>query len=186
MSRLIGLGLLLAGLLYPFAVYFGMEHFAPWQFGLLLGSLWLARALLVNRGLGKGGAGNLWMAVTAIVFCGLLALFDNPLLLRWYPVLISAFMLGMFALSLKYGPPMIERIARLREPQLPAKAVVYTRQVTVAWSVFFLCNGLLAAALTLWAPLSWWMLYTGLISYGLMGLLFAIEWLIRQRVRGRP
>lgn len=29
MSRLIGLVLLLAGLLYPFAVYFGMEHFAP-------------------------------------------------------------------------------------------------------------------------------------------------------------
>ncbi|MET3456895.1 MULTISPECIES: COG4648 family protein [Pseudomonas] len=181
MTRLIGLGLLLAGLLYPFAVYFGMEHFAPWQFGLLLGSLWLARAVL-----GEGGAGSRWMAATAIVFCVLLALFDSPLLLRWYPVLISAFMLGLFALSLKYGPPMIERLARLREPQLPAKAVVYTRQVTVAWSVFFLCNGLLAAALTLWAPLSWWMLYTGLISYGLMGLLFAIEWLIRQRVRGRP
>jgi uncharacterized membrane protein len=30
------------------------------------------------------------------------------------------------------------------------------------------------------------MLYTGLISYGLIGLMFAIEWLIRQRVRGRP
>lgn len=119
-------------------------------------------------------------------FCILLAVFDSPLLLRWYPVLISVFMLGLFILSLKYGPPMVERLARLREPQLPAKAVVYTRQVTVAWCVFFLCNGLLAAALTLWAPLSWWMLYTGLISYGLMGLMFAIEWLIRQRVRGRP
>lgn len=181
MSRLIGLGLLLAGLLYPFAVYFGMEHFAPWQFGLLLGSLWLARALL-----GARKPGSLWMAITAIAFCLLLALFDSPLLLRWYPVLISAFMLGLFGLSLKYGSPMVERLARLREPQLPAKAIVYTRQVTIAWSVFFLCNGLLAAALTLWAPLSWWMLYTGLISYGLMGLLFAIEWLIRQRVRGHP
>ncbi|KAA0976895.1 hypothetical protein [Pseudomonas sp. ANT_H12B] len=181
MSRLIGLGLLLAGLLYPFAVYFGMEHFAPWQFGLLLGSLWLARALL-----GARRPGSLWMAITAIGFCLLLALFDSPLMLRWYPVLISAFMLGLFGLSLKYGPPMIERLARLREPQLPARAIVYTRQVTIAWSVFFLCNGLLAAALTLWAPLSWWMLYTGLISYGLMGLLFAIEWLIRQRVRGHP
>ena len=181
MSRLIGLGLLLAGLLYPFAVYFGMEHFAPWQFGLLLGSLWLARALL-----GARRPGSLWMAITAIVFCLLLALFDSPLLLRWYPVLISAFMLGLFGLSLKYGPPMVERLARMREPQLPAKAIVYTRQVTIVWSVFFLCNGLLAAALTLWAPLSWWMLYTGLISYGLMGLLFAIEWLIRQRVRGHP
>ena len=179
MSRLIGLGLLLAGLLYPFAVYFGMEHFAPWQFGLLLGSLWLARALLGSR-----KPGSVWMAITAITFCLLLAVFDSPLLLRWYPVLISAFMLGLFGLSLKFGPPMVERLARLREPHLPAKAIVYTRQVTIAWSVFFLCNGLLAAALTLWAPLSWWMLYTGLISYGLMGLLFAIEWLIRQRVRG--
>lgn len=63
MRRLIGLGLLLAGLLYPFAVYFGMEHFAPWQFGLLLGSLWLGRALL-----GPRKPGSLWMAVTAIIF----------------------------------------------------------------------------------------------------------------------
>jgi len=181
MSRLIGLGLLLAGLLYPFAVYFGMEHFAPWQFGLLLGSLWLARAVL-----GARKPGSLWMAIGAIAFCLLLALLDSPLLLRWYPVLISAFMLALFGLSLKYGPPMVERLARLREPQLPAKAIVYTRQVTIVWCVFFLCNGLLAAALTLWAPLKWWMLYTGLISYGLMGLLFAIEWLMRQRVRGHP
>ncbi|MCK9816565.1 MAG: hypothetical protein P0Y51_05515 [Candidatus Pseudomonas colombiensis] len=181
MSRLIGLGLLLAGLLYPFAVYFGMEHFAPWQFGLFLGGLWLARALT-----GERRPGDLWMAAVAIAFCLLLAWLDNPLLLRWYPVLISAFMLTLFSLSLKYGPPVAERLARLSEPDLPDKAIRYTRQVTIAWSVFFLCNGVLAAALTLWAPLSWWMLYNGLIAYGLMGLLFAIEWLLRQRVRGRP
>jgi len=125
------------------------------------------------------------MAIAAIAFCLLLAWFDNPALLRWYPVLISAFMLGLFGLSLKYGPPVAERLARISEPQLPEKAIRYTRQVTVAWSVFFLCNGMLAAALTLWAPLSWWTLYNGLIAYGLMGLLFAIEWLLRQRVRGR-
>ncbi|MGA8133155.1 MULTISPECIES: hypothetical protein [Pseudomonas] len=180
MKRLIGLGLLLAGLLYPFAVYFGMEHFAPWQFGLLLGGLWLARVLTDER-----RPGSLWMALSAIAFCGLLALLNSPLLLRWYPVLISAFMLGLFGLSLKFGPPIVERLARLREPQLPDVAINYTRQVTRVWSLFFLCNGLIAAALTLWAPLNWWMLYTGLISYGLMGLLFAIEWLVRQRVRGR-
>ncbi|PMZ78614.1 hypothetical protein [Pseudomonas sp. FW305-70] len=181
MSRLIGLGLLLAGLLYPFAVYFGMEHFAPWQFGLLLGGLWLARALT-----GKRRPGSLWMATVAMVFCLLLALFDSPALLRWYPVLISAFMLVLFGSSLTFGPPIVERLARVREPQLPAEGIRYTRQVTVAWSVFFLCNGVCAAALTLWAPLSWWTLYTGLISYGLIGLMFAIEWLIRLRVRGHP
>lgn len=181
MSRLIGLGLLLAGLLYPFAVYFGLEHFAPWQFALLLGGLWLARALT-----GERRPGSRWMALAAIAFCAVSALLDSPSLLRWYPVLISGFMLALFGSSLKYGPPIAERLARLSEPDLPAKAVVYTRHVTLAWSVFFLCNGLIAAALTLWAPLSWWTLYTGLIAYGLMGLLFAFEWLLRQKVRGRP
>ena len=125
------------------------------------------------------------MAVVAVVFCELLAVFNSPALLRWYPVLISGFMLCLFGLSLRLGPPIIERLARLREPVLPDIAIVYPRQVTKVWCLFFLLNGLVAASLTLWAPLSWWTLYNGLIAYGLMGLLFAIEWLIRQQVRGR-
>ena len=80
---------------------------------------------------------------------------------------------------------MVERLARLREPELPDSAIRYTRQVTQVWCLFFMLNGLIAASLTLWAPLSWWTLYNGLIAYGLMGLLFAIEWLIRQKVRGQ-
>jgi len=100
-------------------------------------------------------------------------------------VLISGFMLTLFGLSLMRGMPLIERLARLTEPDLPVVAVRYTRQVTRVWCLFFLFNGFVAAALTLWAPLSWWTLYTGLIAYGLMGLLFAGEWIVRQRVRGR-
>lgn len=179
MKRLIGLCLVLAGVLYPFAVYYGHAHFAPWQFALLLGGLWLARAVTAHK-----RPGALLAAVIALVFCLLLGLLDSMLLLRWYPVLISASMLGLFGSSLIQGPPIVERLARIREPELPEVAVHYTRQVTQVWCWFFLANGLMAAGLTLWAPLSWWTLYTGLISYGLMGLLFAGEWLIRRRVRG--
>lgn len=180
MKRLVGLGLLLAGVLYPFAVYFGMAHFAPWQFGLLLGALWLARAL------GSRRPGSQWMAVAALGFCALLALFDNPQLLRWYPVLVNSFLLALFGGSLLRGMPMAERLARLREPRLPPRAVRYTRRVTQVWCGFFVVNGLIATGLTLWAPLSWWTLYNGLIAYAAMGLLFAVEWRIRQRVRARP
>ncbi|MFJ2984428.1 MULTISPECIES: hypothetical protein [unclassified Pseudomonas] len=179
MKRLVGLGLLLAGVLYPFAVYFGMAHFAPWQFGLLLGALWLGRALSTRR------PGNVWMTVAALGFCALLGLSDSAQLLRWYPVLINSFLLALFGTSLLRGMPMAERLARLREPQLPPRAVRYTRRVTQVWCVFFLVNGLIAAGLTLWAPLSWWTLYNGLIAYAAMGLLFAVEWRIRQRVRAR-
>lgn len=180
MKRLIGLGLLLAGVLYPFAVHFGMAHFAPWQFALLLGALWLARVLSMPR-----RPGSLGTALVALAFCALLGLSDSPHLLRWYPVLISAFMLTLFGSSLLRGMPVAERLARLRDPDLPARAVRYTRQVTQVWSGFFLLNGLIAAGLTLWAPLTWWTLYNGLIAYAAMGLLFAAEWLVRQRVRGR-
>lgn len=181
MKRLIGLGLLLAGVLYPFAVHFGLAHFAPWQFGLLLGALWLARALSARR-----RPGSLWTAIAALGFCALLGLSDSSQLLRWYPVLINAVLLVLFTSSLLHGMPMVERLARLREPELPPQAIRYTRRVTQVWSLFFLLNGLIAANLTLWAPLNWWTLYNGVIAYAAMGLLFAIEWLTRQRVRGCP
>lgn len=183
MSRVFSLLLVLAGLLYPFAVYYGMEHLSPRLFAALLGGLWLAR-ILSNSGK-PGKPGNRWMAVCALGFCLLLGLAGEPALLRWYPVLISGMLLALFGLSLKFGPPLVERMARLSEPDLPAVAVRYTRQVTKVWVGFFLFNALVVVALNLWAPLSWWALYTGLISYGLIGLLFAAEWLVRQRVRAK-
>jgi len=180
MNRLFGLGLLLAGLLYPFAVYFGREQLSARFFALLLGALWLARALSTPR-----QPGSRWISAAALGFCLLLGLADQPVLLRWYPVLVNLLLLGLFGLSLRFGPPLVERLARVREPELPAVAIHYTRQVTKVWAAFFLLNALLAAALTLWAPLAWWALYTGVIAYGLMGLLFAGEWLVRQRVRAQ-
>ena len=178
MARLLGLLLVVAGLLYPFAVYYGMEHLSPRLFAALLGSLWLARALSQ-----QGKPGNRWMAGAALAFCLLLGLAGEPVLLRWYPVLLNLMLLALFGLSLIYGPPLVERLARLQEPELPAHAVRYTRRVTIVWAGFFLTNALAVTALTLWAPLSWWTLYTGLIAYALMGLLFAGEWLVRQHVR---
>jgi uncharacterized membrane protein len=177
-SRLIGLGLLLAGLAYPFAVYLGLEHLSPRLFALLLGGLWLARSLS-----GRQTPLSRTLSAVALLFCLALGLAGEPALLRWYPVLISLALLGLFAGSLCSGMPIIERLARLSEPELPAAAVRYTRQVTWVWVGYFVVNASIASALALWAPLSWWTLYTGLIAYLLMGLLFGGEWLVRQRIR---
>ena len=177
-SRLVGLGLLLAGLAYPFVVYLGLGHLSPRIFALLLGALWLARLLSGNQ-----TPLNRTLAFIALLFCLLLGMAGEPALLRWYPVLISLALLGLFAGSLMSGMPIIERLARLSEPELPAAAVRYTRRVTWVWVGYFIINASIAGGLALWAPLSWWTLYTGLIAYLLMGLLFAGEWLVRQRVR---
>jgi len=172
------LALAALALVYPFAVYYGSGVLSPRWFAVLLGVLWLAR--LLTRVPGP----TLWpMALAGLGFCAALAVFDQPALLHWYPVLINAGLLGLFGLSLYRGMPVIERIARVREPELPAHAIHYTRTVTKVWALFFLANGMIAAALTLWASRECWLLYNGLIAYVLMGALFAGEWLLRQRVR---
>ncbi|GAB6390006.1 COG4648 family protein [Stutzerimonas marianensis] len=177
-GRLVGLGLLVAGLAYPFAVYAGRDVLSPRLFAVLLGALWLVRTLASKQTLLSRT-----LAVTALLFCLLLGWADSTALLRWYPVLISLALLGVFGGSLCYGMPVVERLARLSEPELPPAAVRYTRRVTWAWVGFFLLNAGIASGLALWAPLNWWALYTGLIAYLLMGILFAGEWLVRQHVR---
>jgi uncharacterized membrane protein len=168
----------LAGVLYPFVVYFGTEKVAPPIFALVLGAIWMIRAPSLLR-----QPGGRWMVGISLLYCVLLMFTGEAVLLRWYPVLMNLFLLAAFGWSLIYGPPFVERFARLREPDLPPAAVRYTRVVTWVWVGFFAFNGSMSAALTLWAPLSWWTLYNGMISYALMGMLFGGEWVFRQRLR---
>jgi uncharacterized membrane protein len=180
MPRLAAIVLPVVGVLYPFIVYFGMEHVSTPVFALVLGALWLLRAPSLWR-----EPGGRWMVGAALAYCVLLAVSGESIMLRWYPVLISLVLLAVFGASLRFGRPIIERIARLREPDLPPEGVRHTRRVTWVWVGFFIVNAATSAALTLWAPLDWWTLYNGIIAYAIMGVLFVGEWLFRQRLRRR-
>ncbi|MCA3235157.1 MAG: hypothetical protein INH06_23100, partial [Cupriavidus sp.] len=120
---------------------------------------------------------------------GVLALvataFNQALPLKLYPALVNAVMLVIFATSLRFGPSAVERLARLREPDLPPSGVAYTRRVTQVWCLFFVCNGTIAAITAFAASDRIWALYNGAIAYGLIGAMFAGEWLVRQRVMAR-
>ena len=102
-------------------------------------------------------------------------------MLRLYPALVNCGMLLIFSFSLTYPPSMIERFARLHEPFLTASGVGYTRKVTQIWCLFFVFNGSVAAFTALYTSREVWSLYNGFVAYILMGILFAGEWLIRQR-----
>ncbi len=104
-------------------------------------------------------------------------------LLLWYPVVVNLAMLLLFAASLWRAMPLVERLARLREPNLPPQAVRYTRRVTQVWCLFFIFNGGMALATCLIGNLHLWTLWNGGISYLLIGMLMGGEWLVRQRMR---
>lgn len=185
MSQL-GTGLLgLAVVLYPLLVWLGLERWQPRGLGLVLIALLALRVLFALR----TRRSLLLPALASLLAAGTLALAaaltNSETLLRLYPALINAGLLLVFAGSLLSPRSLIERLARLQEPDLPPSGVAYTRRVTQIWCGFFIVNGAIAAWTALAASRSVWALYNGAIAYGLMGLLFAGEYWVRRRVRGR-
>lgn len=178
MNRGVTIALALAGVAYPFIVYAGLGRFGPAWLALPLAVLWLVRAFTVSA----SQAGGRILPLLALAFCVALAASDSQQWLRAYPVLINAVLLLVFAASLRAEQSVIERIARIRHPNLPPSGVRYTRRVTQVWCGFFAMNGLIAAVLGVWAPWSWWTAYNGAISYVLMGALMVGEWLCRPPV----
>jgi uncharacterized membrane protein len=177
-----------AGLLLP--AMFWICRWQEWPF-------WLCGAVLLPFALPRraGGAPPLsfassrvvkWLPGALAAAMGAWALaFRDALPLQMYPVAISLFFLCLFAGSLAQDQSIVERIARRLDPDLPPEGVRYTRRVTQAWCAFFVVN----IALTLWSISlggEAWAIYSGCVSYLLMGGMFAGEWLIRRRtMRGR-
>jgi len=124
---------------YPAAVYFGLEYLEPRYFALILIALFAARYLLTTRRRPTPLTGNwsLLLFIAVAILAGGAFIANSESLLLFYPVLVSVVLLLVFAWSLYFPPSVIERLARLSEPELPASAVVYTRRVTLAWCFFF-------------------------------------------------
>ncbi len=175
--RKLVLGLLT--LSYPVVIYVGLQHWPPRVMALALVALALLRAGTSRQ------AGWRAMALVAAVLALAVAASDHALPLKLYPVLVNVAMLAVFGWSLRHPPTLVERLARLREPNLPPSGVAYTRRVTQAWCVFFCVNGTLAALTACFASDRLWALYNGAIAYGLIGAMFAGEWLVRRRVMAR-
>lgn len=168
---------------YPIGIYFALTWFEPrwvaaavvalillrWRgrvLGLFAGLSWLSHAVI---------AGSLLLSLAALIT-------NDETLLRLYPAGISLALLALFGLSLRTPPPIAERIARLRRPNLPEEAVRYTRRVTEVWCVYFTINAAISAWTALAASREVWALYNGFLVYLAMGALFGGEWLLRRHL----
>ncbi|MZR32220.1 hypothetical protein [Sneathiella litorea] len=179
--RLLDLLLVLIGLAYPFVVYFGLMKFSPLAVGSALIAFLILRLLLRRKQSGRKP--EFWIYPVILGVITVLLIVNDMLAIKVYPVLISLSFAGVFGFSLIYPPTIIERFARRMEGELDARAIVYTRHVTVAWIVFFLLNAAVSLWTALYAHLAIWTLYNGFISYLLIGLMFGGEFVLRQFVK---
>lgn len=175
-------------LAYPVGVHllFRFEHerlaaAALFAFALVL----LGRALVAARRAAQ--ASTLRDLGVALVLAGLAvaAWFERSRALLLYPLVVSLGLFLAFALSLFRERTLIESLARLQDPNLGDAEVQHCRQATRVWSVFFLCNACAAGALSFFAPLWVWTLYTGFVSYVFAASIGVAELVIRVRRFGR-
>lgn len=182
---LVGLIAVLLAVLYPFGVYWGLQHLVP----RLLSAIILVAALLRFGAAFLLDRENLIKALpllAAVLFSSIVSmLLNNTTLLLYIPSFISLIFLVTIGQSLLWPPTFIETFARRDFPVLPPSAVRYCRKVTLVWCGFLVFNAVTNAVLATSAPHAWWALYSGLISYVLMGLIFLIEFCIRKKIEPR-
>jgi uncharacterized membrane protein len=172
--------------LYPVAIWLGLTRLGARATGVMV--LGLLVPLVAFR-LRKADRTTFWsvlrvpIAILCLVVLGIVT--GDARFVLALPVLISAVLLVTFGATLRAGAtPMIERFARITEPDLPPDKQAHCRRWTVRWCVFFVINGVIAAALGLWASPFVWASYTGGLAYALMGVLFSVEY-VERRARFR-
>ncbi len=171
----------LAGL-YPVAVWVGLTYLSTRAVGLIVVAFVVPLLALRLR---RADRATFWailripLTILAVILLGVVL--DDARYVLAMPVLVNVVLLVTFGATLGAGAtPMIERFARMQDPELGPDKQAHCRQFTWVWCGFFVVNGATAAALALAAPLAWWATYTGLVAYFLMGALFGVEYVVRK------
>lgn len=104
-------------------------------------------------------------------------------LLHAIPPAVYLLLAFLFGRTLHAGRvAMITRFALLEHNPLPDELARYTRSLTWIWSSFFVVLAIATVALSLFATIETWALFTNVVIYGLTAALFVGEYFYR-RVR---
>lgn len=117
--------------------------------------------------------------LAAVLLAG--AYYANTYFIWLVPSFAYLWLTALFGHTLWSPPSFCERLVRLQFPDLIPGIAEYCRELTWVWTLFFAVNVVVCAALPAIAGQNVWALYTGVLVYGLMGLLGTGEWFYRHR-----
>jgi len=134
------------------------------------------------------GISFFWNSVMLLVLGGLCLILNSSIILKFYPLLMNILFLITFGSTLFSPPSMIFRFATMQDRTIKGslnekRITAYCHKVTYVWCGFFIFNGGIAACTIFSGSDILWSVYNGLISYILIGVLFAGEFMVRKMVQ---
>jgi uncharacterized membrane protein len=170
----------LLGIAYPILIFVALSWLEPREVAFVVLGLAGLRLLTARFGAAVAFVKEVWIPVAAVGVVAMgTVIWNDPMGLLIGPTLINAALLATFGASLWAERSMVERFARLQVEDLSDAEARYCRRVTQIWCGFFVANGSTALYLALASELEIWALFTGFISYLLIGMLFATEYVYR-------
>ena len=115
---------------------------------------------------------------------------NSPLFLKFYPIAVCTSFLFVFAISLFNPPCIIYRFATLQDKTIATsinrhRVENYCKKVCYIWCCFFILNSIVSLYTAFFCSDRIWSLYNGGVSYAIMGLIFAIEFIVRRIVNNK-
>lgn len=164
----------------PFVLYWCLTHHSVEIAAYtLLGWVLLRTIPVVLAASSAQRKAALQLPAIALAFTLFGLISKNP---TWLLVLPSAtqatFGLAFFR-SLS-STPLIEHFARMVKPNLDEGEIQHCRTWTRIWGVYVIVLAAIGLCLAEWASLEVWTIYVGVVSYVLVGVLFAVEHVVRK------
>jgi uncharacterized membrane protein len=161
--RALGIALFVA---YPAVVHFARPSTALALLGMLLA--YVAASVLVRHP-------ARWLVPAAAAALFLLPL-DGERLLYVPPIAINLALCWLFGRTLVRGRvPLIARFALMEQPGLTDELARYTRTLTWLWTLLFAAAAAVSLGLALSGNRDAWSLFTNLVNYLLVAVLFLGE-----------
>lgn len=89
---------------------------------------------------------------------------------------------AVFGATLARGrQALCSRFAEAVHGSLAPEVLRYTRQLTLAWTLFFIAISLVSTLLFAFAPIETWSIFANFLTFPLVLLMFAVEFLVRLR-----
>ncbi len=165
-------------LAYPAFIHLSFAFDRP----LLVTGMWLAVAAVGLAVAVRRGSASLSLLFGALLTAGIALWWWGEAVDLMYlpPVLINTALMILFGRTLLPGAtPLVARVASLWRGPLDLAVALYTRRVTISWTIFFALMLLESITLALFAPLHIWSLFTNFLNYVFVLLFFVIEYRLR-------
>lgn len=182
MLRWLGIAALLIG--YPLLAHYTNESGHSGDLGALVA---IAPVLLIALVLAWRSSRRFTMLVALLLSCaglwlGWPALERHFGLVYWLQNMAMQLILFItFARTLIAGrQPLCTRFAEAMHAPLTPRHLIYTRQVTLAWSLFFAAMALVSSLLFFLAPLTVWSVFANFLTLPLVALMFIAEYGVRR------